>query len=119
MKLPDLFVNAIATFDGKALAKGQRQIGSFEKSVKSLAKAFGVTFGAAALANFSKSAVKAFAEDEAAAVRLTQAVNNLGLGFENTRITKFIADLEKTANVSDDVLRPAFSSLLTSSTPKY
>ena len=46
MKLPDLFVNAIATFDGKALAKGQRQIGSFEKSVKSLAKAFGVTFGA-------------------------------------------------------------------------
>jgi len=112
MKLPDLFVNAVTTFDGKALAKGQKQIGGFEKSVKSLAKAFGVTFGAAALAQFGKKSVKAFAEDEAAAVRLTKAVENLGLGFENTRITRFIADLEKSAAVADDVLRPAFQTLI-------
>ena len=112
MKLPDLFVNAVTTFDGKALAKGQRQIGGFEKSVKSLAKAFGVTFGAAALAQFGKSAVKAFAEDEAAATRLTKAVENLGLGFEDTKITRFIQDLEKSAAVADDVLRPAFQSLI-------
>jgi len=112
MKLPDLFVNAVTTFDGKALAKGQKQIGGFEKSVKSLAKAFGVTFGAAALAQFGKKSVKAFAEDEAATVRLTKAVENLGLGFESTRITRFITDLEKSAAVADDVLRPAFQGLL-------
>jgi hypothetical protein len=112
MKLPDLFVNAVTTFDGKALAKGQRQIGGFEKSVKSLGKAFGVTFGAAALAQFGKASVKAFAEDEAAATRLTKAVENLGLGFEATRISRFIQDLEKSAAVADDVLRPAFQSLL-------
>jgi len=112
MKLPDLFVNAVTTFDGKALAKGQRQIGGFEKSVKSLGKAFGVTFGAAALAQFGKKSVKAFAEDEAAATRLTKAVENLGLGFEATRISRFIQDLEKSAAVADDVLRPAFQSLL-------
>ena len=112
MKLPDLFVNAVTTFDGKALAKGQKQIGGFEKSVKSLAKAFGVTFGAAALAQFGKKAVKAFAEDEAAAARLTKAVQNLGLGFEDARIKNFISDLERTAYVADDVLRPAFQSLL-------
>lgn len=112
MKLPDLFVNAVTTFDGKALAKGQRQIGGFEKSVKNLGKAFGVTFGAAALAQFGKASVKAFAEDEAAATRLTKAVENLGLGFEATRITRFIQDLEKSAAVADDVLRPAFQSLI-------
>ena len=112
MKLPDLFVNAVTTFDGKALAKGQKQIGGFEKSVKSLAKAFGVTFGAAALAQFGKKSVKAFAEDEAAAARLTKAVENLGLGFEDTRITRFIADLEKSAAVADDILRPAFQTLI-------
>jgi hypothetical protein len=112
MKLPDLFVNAVTTFDGKALAKGQKQIGGFEKSVKSLAKAFGVTFGAAAIAQFGKKSVKAFADDEAATVRLTKAVENLGLGFESTRITRFIADLEKSAAVADDVLRPAFQGLL-------
>ena len=111
-KLPDLFVNAVSTWDGKALAKGQKQIGGFEKSVKNLAKAFGVTFGAAALAQFGKASVKAFAEDEAATVRLTKAVNNLGLGFEDTRIKQFISDLEASAHVADDILRPAFQSLI-------
>ena len=113
MKLPDLFVNAVTTFDGKALAKGQKQIGGFEKSVKNLGRAFGVTFGAAAIAQFGKASVKAFAEDEAATVRLTQAVNNLGLGFEDTRIKRFISDLESSAHVADDILRPAFQGLLT------
>ena len=112
MKLPDLFVNAVTTFDGKALAKGQKQISGFEKSVKSLAKAFGVTLGVTAVAQFGKASVKAFADDQAAAVRLTKAVENLGLGFENSRITTFISDLEKSAAVADDVLRPAFQSLL-------
>jgi hypothetical protein len=112
MKLPSLLVNAVSTWDGKALAKGQKQIGGFEKSVKNLGKAFGVTFGAAAIAQFGKASVKAFAEDEAAAVRLTQAVNNLGLGFEDTRIKRFISDLEASAHVADDILRPAFQSLI-------
>lgn len=112
-KLPDLFVSAVTTFDGKALAKGQKQIGGFDKTVKSLGKAFAAAFSVTAITAFGKASVKAFAEDEKAAVKLTRTVNNLGLGFENTRITKFIADLEKTANVADDVLRPAFSSLLT------
>jgi hypothetical protein len=112
-KLPDLFVNAVATFDGKALAKGEKQIGGFSKTVKSLGKALGAAFSVTAILAFGKASVKAFAEDEKAAVRLTRTVNNLGLGFENTRITKFISDLEKTANVADDVLRPAFQTLLT------
>lgn len=113
MKLPDLFVNAVTTFDGKALSKGQRQIGGFEKSVKSLGKAFGVTFGVAALAQFGKASVKAFAADEAAARRLSTAVENLGIGFANPQIAKYIANLEKSAAIADDVLRPAFQSLLT------
>ena len=112
-KLPDLFVNAVATFDGKALAKGQKQIGGFEKGVKKFAKVFAAAFSVTAIAAFGKASVKAFAEDEKAAAKLTRTVTNLGLGFENARITKFISDLEKTAAVSDDVLRPAFSSLLT------
>jgi hypothetical protein len=111
-KLPDLFVNAVTTFDGKALAKGQKQIGGFEKSVKNLAKSFGLAFSATALIQFGKKSVKAFAEDETAAIRLTKAVENLGLGFEDTRITRFIADLEKSAAVADDVLRPAFQGLI-------
>jgi len=112
-KLPDLFVNAVATFDGKALAKGQKQIGGFEKGVKKFAKVFAAAFSVTAITAFGKASVKAFAEDEKAAAKLTRTVSNLGLGFENARITKFISDLEQTAAVSDDVLRPAFQSLLT------
>jgi len=109
MKLPDLFVNAVATFDGKALAKGQKTVASFAKNV---AKSLGLAFGTAAVIGFGKASIKAFAEDETAAIRLTKAVENLGLGFEDTKITRFIQDLEKSAAVSDDVLRPAFQSLI-------
>ena len=109
-QLPSLLVNAVTTFDGKALAKGQKTVGSFAKNV---AKSLGLAFGTTAVIAFGKASVKAFAEDEKAATRLARTVDNLGLGFENTRITKFISDLEKTAAVSDDVLRPAFTSLLT------
>lgn len=109
MKLPDLFINAVSTFDGKGLAKAEKTVASFAKNV---AKSLGLAFGTAAVIGFGKASVKAFAEDEAAAARLTQAVNNLGLAFEDTRITRFIADLEKSASVADDVLRPAFQSLL-------
>ena len=109
MKLPDLFINAVSTFDGKALVKAEKTVASFGKNV---AKSLGVAFGTAGVVAFGKASVKAFAEDEAAAVRLTKAVNNLGLGFEDTRITRFIADLEKSAAVADDILRPAFQTLI-------
>jgi len=111
--IPSLVVSAVSTWDGKALAKGEKQLGGFDATAKKLGKALVAAFSVQQVIAFGKASLKAFADDEKAATRLTQTVNNLGLGFENTRITKFIADLEKTAHVSDDVLRPAFSSLLT------
>lgn len=110
--MANLIVSAIAEWNGKALARGQKDIGSFEKSVKNLGRALGVSLSVGAVVAFGKASVKAFAADEKAAARLTQSVKNLGLGFEDSRIKKFIGDLEKTAGVADDVLRPAFQSLL-------
>ena len=107
--LPSLLVNAVTTFDGKALAKGEKAIGSFAKTA---AKSLGLAFGTAGIIAFGKASVKAFAEDETAAVRLTKAVENLGLGFEDTKIKRFISDLEASAHVADDILRPAFQNLI-------
>lgn len=107
--LPSLLVNAVTTFDGKALAKGEKAVASFAKNA---AKSLGLAFSATAVVAFGKASVKAFAEDEAAAARLSTAVKNLGLQFEDTRITRFISDLESTAAVADDQLRPAFQALL-------
>lgn len=112
-KAPSLVVSALATWNGKALAKGQKDISAFDKSVKSLGRTFGTVFGAAALVSFSKKAVKAFADDQAAAKRLEVQLKNTSLGFATPYVESYIARLQNLTGVLDDNLRPAFQSLLT------
>jgi hypothetical protein len=111
-KLPDLFVNAVTTFDGKALTKGQKQIAGFEKNVKNLAKAFGLTFSAAALAQYGKNAVKAFAAEDAQVKLLTQSLKNLGLGFATQDVKQYLDVLEQATGVNKDQLQPALQKIL-------
>jgi hypothetical protein len=112
-KLPDLYVNAVTTFDGKALAKGQKQIAGFEKGVKNLAKTFGVTFGAAAMLSYGKNAVKAFAENEKSAKRLETVLKNIGLGFDTAAIEKNLGDISAKFGYEGEVLRESFQKLVT------
>jgi len=112
--MANIVIDVAAEFTGKkAFDQASKSTFSLEKNVKKLAKTFGLAFGTAAVVNFSKQAVKAFAEDEAAAIRLNRAVENLGIGFANPAITKYIAELERSAAIADDILRPAFQGLLT------
>ena len=111
-KLPDLYVNAVTTFDGKALTKGQKQIAGFEKNVKNLAKAFGLTFSAAALAQYGKNAVKAFAAEDAQVKQLTQSLKNLGLGFATQDVKQYLDVLEQATGVNKDQLQPALQKIL-------
>jgi len=111
----NVVLSAIATFNGKGLTKGQKQIKSFEKSVKSLGRTFGYAFTAAGLVNFSKKAIAAFAADEAAAKSLEMQLKNTGYAFSAPDVEFFIANLQKLYGVLDDQLRPAFQTLLTSS----
>jgi hypothetical protein len=110
--LPSLVVSAVTTFDGKALGKGAKQISGFEKGLKNLAKTFGVTFGAAALANYGKNAVKAFAENEKSAIRLARVVKNLGLAFEVPQIERNLDDISAKYGLQGEVLREAFQKLI-------
>jgi hypothetical protein len=111
---PSVRIDIAAEFTGKkAFKQADTATAKLMKSVKSLAGGLGIAFGTKAVINFGKQAVKAFAEDEAAALRLSSAVDNLGIGFANVDISKFIADLERSAGIADDILRPAFQGLLT------
>ena len=111
---PSVLINLAAEYTGKAaFDKAGKATNTLEKNVKKLAKTFGLAFGSAAVVNFSKQAVKAFAQDEAAAIRLNRAVENLGIGFANPSISKYISELERSAAIADDILRPAFQGLLT------
>ena len=111
--MADLRVDIAAEFVGKkAFKEADMAAVRLDKTIKKLARTFGVTLGAGAIVAYSKAAVKAFAEDEAAANRLATAVDNLGLSFSKVQVATFISDLERTASIADDVLRPAFQSLL-------
>jgi len=111
--MANIFVAATATFNGKALARGKKEISAFDKQVKKLGRTFGITFGAASLINYSKKAVAAFAADEKAAKALEQQLKNTGYQFSAPGVEKYISNLQRTTGVLDDELRPAFQQLLT------
>ena len=106
-------INIASKFDAKGFKQAETALTKLSGTTKKLAGGLGVAFGASAITAYGKAAVKAFAEDEAAAKRLAGAVNNLGIGFANPAIADYIANLEKSAAVADDILRPAFQGLLT------
>jgi hypothetical protein len=111
--MADLRIDLAAEFVGKKAFKDADNAAlRLDKTVKQLGKTLGITLGASAMAAYGKAAVKAFAEDEAAARRLSSAVDNLGLSFSKVQVADFISGLEQSAAISDDILRPAFQSLL-------
>jgi hypothetical protein len=111
--LPSLVVSAVSTWDGKALAKGEKQLGGFQKGIKSVAKTLGVTFGAAAMLAYGKNAVKAFSENEKSAKRLETVLKNLGLSFDTDIIEKKLGDISAKFGYEGEVLREAFQKLVT------
>ena len=111
--MANVVVSAVSTFDNKGLKKGKKEISAFDKTVRSLGKTFAGVFGAQALFNYGKNAVKAFAADEKAAKALEVQLKNVGMAFAAPSVEYFIANLQKTTGVLDDQLRPAFQQLLT------
>ena len=106
-------INIASKFDAKGFKQAETALGKLSGTAKKVAGSLGLAFGAAAIAQYGKAAVKAFADDEKAALRLNRAVENLGIGFANPAIADYIANLERSAAVADDILRPAFQGLLT------
>jgi hypothetical protein len=111
----NLIVSAVSTFDNRGLKKGQKEISNFDKNLKKLGKTFAGVFGAQALYNYGKNAIKAFMADEKAAKSLEQQLKNTGYAFAAPSVEYYIANLQKVTGVLDDELRPAFQQLLTAS----
>lgn len=112
--MADLRIDLAAEFQGKkAFKEADKAVFGLDKRVIQLGKSLGLVLGVSAMKAYGTAAVKAFAADEAAANRLATAVDNLGLSFSQAKVTTFIAELEQSAAIADDVLRPAFQGLLT------
>jgi hypothetical protein len=108
MAATDLAIRIATFFDSSGINQSAKAIGKLQRTVKGLGAAFAVYQAAA----FAKTSVKAFMADELAATKLSMAVKNLGLEFANPYITDYISNLEKSSQVADDELRPAFQRLL-------
>jgi hypothetical protein len=113
MAQTDLAVRIATIFDEAGIKKADKAVNKLQKSTSKLGRALGVSLGVAAIAQFGRAAVKAFSEDEKSTAKLSSAVRNLGLAFEQTNINTFISGLEKSASIADETLRPAFQALLT------
>jgi len=109
-----ILINIASEFTGKkAFKEAEKATVTLEKRVKTLGKSLGLALSAATIASYGKAAVKAFADDEAAAKRLANAVDNLGLSYFKADVEDFISKTEKSAAILDDKLRPAMQALLT------
>lgn len=111
--MPNLYVSAVTTYNGKGLNLAGKGLKGFEKQVNKTAKAFAGLFAARKLYQFGKASVAAFAADEKAARSLAIQLKNTGNSWATGNVEYFIASLQKTTGVLDDELRPAFSTLLT------
>lgn len=110
--MSNIRIDIASEFKDKGFKKAQTATQKLNSNLAVLAKTFVGVLSVRAVTQFGKAAVTAFSEDEQAAVRLSQSLNNLGLAFENTGVTQFISDLEAASGVLDDSLRPAMQSLL-------
>jgi len=110
--MPNLIVSAVTKYDGKGLAKGKKDISSFDKSVKKLGKTLVGLYSVSKLAQFGKASVKAFLADDKAAAALGKTLDNTGNSFAKIDVERFIKNLQRQTGVLDDELRPAFQTLL-------
>jgi hypothetical protein len=111
--MSNIRIDIASEFKDKGFKQAEKATGGLQSNLKALGKTLIGVLSVREVYQFGKAAVKAFGEDELAAKRLSQSLGNLGLAFEDSRVTKFISDLEATSGVLDDQLRPAFQSLLT------
>jgi hypothetical protein len=111
--MSNIRIDIASEFKDKGFKQAEKATGGLQGNLKALGKTLIGVLSVREVYQFGKAAVKAFGEDELAAKRLSQSLGNLGLAFEDSRVTKFISDLEATSGVLDDQLRPAFQSLLT------
>ena len=109
----DVKIDIAAEFTGKkAFKQAETSTDKLTKGVKKLAGAFGLAFGTQQIVAFGRKSVKAFADSELEAKRLTTAVSNLGLAFAAPEIDRYIDNVELATGVNRDLLQPSFLTLL-------
>jgi hypothetical protein len=109
----DLGIGIGAEYKGRpAFNKASQDVFGLTKAVKNLAAGYVGLAGVQKAYNLGQQSFKAFVEDDAAAAQLTKTLSNLGLAFNSVDVENYISKTQQATGVLDDLLRPAFQSLL-------
>jgi hypothetical protein len=92
--MASVVIDIASEFTGKkAFKQAESSTDKLNKSVKSLGKTIGVTFGVAKVLGFAKASVMAAAKDQKAQAQLALALKNVGLERDAASAERFIAGL--------------------------
>jgi len=112
--MAELRATIIGEFKGKkAFKDADSSVKGLTKSFKSLAGAAGIGLSTAAIINFGKQGVLAFAENEKSARRLAGVVKNLGLELETPTIEATLDRISAKYGYQGEVLRESYQKLIT------
>ena len=107
-----IYYDIITEYNGKGAKTAATSFGSLDSLGKKLAKTLAATFSVAAVEEFARKSVEAFAKEDAALKVLAQTLGNVGLGFKTLEVSHFIIALAESTGVMKDTLFPAFETLI-------
>lgn len=110
--LPSIRVDIASSFNDKGFKKAARSTNILTKQFKQLGTTVLAAMSVRAILRFSQTAIKEFAADQDAAMKLAKTFENLGMSFEGAIANDYINKLQFTSRVADDELRPALSQLI-------
>ena len=108
----NLRINIITEHNDKGSKAAQKSLGSLEDSAVRLGTKLAAAFSVAAVEEFARKSVQAFAKEDAALKVLAQTLGNVGLGFKTLEVSNFITTLAESTGVMKDTLFPAFETLI-------
>ena len=107
-----IYYDIITEYNGKGAKTAATSFGSLDSLGKKLAKTLAATFSVAAVEEFARKSIDAFAKEDAALKVLAQTLGNVGLGFKTLEVSNFITTLAESTGVMKDTLFPAFETLI-------
>lgn len=111
--MSNVVIDIAAEFTGKkAFKQADTAAAKLTKSIRGVATAFGVSFGATALARYGQNAVRAFADAEFEAVQLNTAVRNLNMSFASKDLGIYLDRVEAASGINRNQLQPSLLKLL-------
>lgn len=108
----DVAINLLTKLQDKGFKDLEKSTKKSDKLLGGLSKQLASTFSVVAITAYGKTAVKAFLSEEKAVRRLNIALQNTSQGLKALQAEDFISNLQRTARVADDQLRPALTQLI-------